>query len=56
MMGVLDKLKQEIQKEALERVTPLLEEIKITNKTLKEIKKELNEIKNFLKKRCQNGE
>lgn len=60
MGGVLDKLKKEISKEALERVTPLLDEIKITNKTLKEINKNLKELLKYIKEieynvRVKNG-
>jgi len=44
MSSILDKLKRQIEKEALERMTPILDELKVMTNELKEINKKLDKI------------
>jgi len=55
MSSILDKLKKQVEKEALERITPILDEMKNMTNELKEINKKLDKIIKILES-MKNGE
>jgi K+/H+ antiporter YhaU regulatory subunit KhtT len=55
MSSIFEKLRKQVEKEALERMTPILDEMKTMTNELKEINKKLDKIIKILEL-MKNGE